>query len=150
MYPIYSDIRERLGEPLWHDARGVPRYAPFAPDLLGVYDRWACLFVVRCQDCGRRFDVAGGCRGYRMTGADLEVEMIETPEKALEVLVHWGDAPWHDDGGCAGSTMRADVVMIRELWGMVHLDWERVSLSADLANRVLDGEPEEATVSGEQ
>jgi hypothetical protein len=45
MYPLYKDLRERLGEPLWHDAEGVPRYAPFEPSLLGIYDRWAVLFV---------------------------------------------------------------------------------------------------------
>ena len=29
----YFDIRSRLGEPLWFDDNGVPRYVPFTPGM---------------------------------------------------------------------------------------------------------------------
>jgi hypothetical protein len=46
--PKYEDIlalaeRAGAGEPLWADENGVPRFAKFHPDLLGVYDRYAVL-----------------------------------------------------------------------------------------------------------
>lgn len=32
MYPLYRDLRERLGTPKWIDREGVPRYSDFTPD----------------------------------------------------------------------------------------------------------------------
>lgn len=46
MHPDYRDIRDQLGPPRWWDARGVPRYAPFSPDLCGAYNDYVALLEV--------------------------------------------------------------------------------------------------------
>jgi len=142
MYPLYQDLRERLGEPLWHDQNGVPRYAPFEPDLLGIYDTWACLFVVQCQACRRQFDCA---TGYDLTGdiswilrsSKEELEdgfaLRDDANAMMERFMAWGDAPWHDDDNqCAGTTMTTYIVDIKELWHRSDREWQRVEISDGL------------------
>jgi hypothetical protein len=146
MYPLYLDLREKLGEPLWHDQHGVPRYAPFEPDLLGIYDRWACLFVVKCQACERAFDCAVGWDflSYAATSRATDDELQEMvnrqhdPHYVLPKFVSWGDAPWHDmDNQCAGTTMTTDIIRIKEVWHKVRTEsqlaeWQRVEISDGL------------------
>ncbi len=125
MYPLYRDLREKLGEPLWHDQHGVPRYAEFHPSLLGIYDEWAALFVVECQSCGRTFPCAKGISKMSDHRRIVELfEALKTADGALYNLIVWGDAPWHDfegnqasfDSQCAGTTMTTSVVDILQLW----------------------------------
>lgn len=147
MYPLYKDIRERLGEPLWHDQDGVPRYAEFNPQLLGIYDDWACLFVVECQSCSRQFKCAAGlsvvhyCMKNYLHDKSKWDEMTGKRDDAEFVLPHligWGDAPWHDDERqCAGTTMSTDVVAILEVWHRKNSEWKRVTISHELANSLL-------------
>lgn len=150
MYPLYQDLREKLGAPHWIDQHGVPRYKPFHPDLLGIYDRWAVMFEVECQACRKRFRCAGGVSRLHIVRTPLEkvkVITIETIEQALDHLVSWGDAPWHDADGdeagfssqCVGTTMTTAIPVIVEVW---HYDaigeWSLVDISDELRAKHTD------------
>jgi hypothetical protein len=142
MYPIYRDIRDRLGEPLWHDQHGVPRYDEFHPSYLGIYDDWAVLFVVECQACGQRFHCAHGlssinlCIKSHMGDAAFAFEDKDDPSVVLPHIVGWGDAPWHGTQQCAGTTMSSDVVGILQVWKKESHGWTQVDISLELANRL--------------
>ena len=128
MRPSYADILLRIAEPpLWHDRHGVPRYEPFAPQMLGVYDDFAILVEIKCQRCSRRFLVGGG-----WTRFDLFVDpIVERNLTSLAASFDYGDPPRHDVGPmcrCAGETMSSDVVRIVEAWERVGLDWVRRDL----------------------
>ena len=61
----YTDIlaladRAGVGSPLWWDEGGVPRFAPFHPTLLGVYDQYAVLGEVTCASCHKSMLVGLG------------------------------------------------------------------------------------------
>lgn len=145
MYPLYKDLRDRLGEPLWHDANGVPRYAPFHPNLLGIYDNWAVLFCVRCQACRRDFSCAVGRDSIRLvTEKRIEFQEQNNPFQVLTQIVGWGDAPWHDDERqCAGTTMSSTVVGILEVWHREKCDWNRIEIEKSLAAFLCDEGEEE-------
>lgn len=153
MYPIYRDLRERLGAPLWHDTYGVPRYAVFNPSLLGIYNDWTVLFLVQCQSCAMRFPCAAGVSTLKYVISALEknrdnpdftISDREDMSKVLERMVGWGDAPWHTsegvqdsfDGQCAGTTMKTDIVAILEVWHKEDFEWKKVDCPLELANRL--------------
>ena len=53
MLPDYSDILDAAGrQPDWWTHDGVPRFAPFTPPMLGVYDEFALLAEIACQSYG--------------------------------------------------------------------------------------------------
>lgn len=133
MYPIYRDLRERLGEPLWHDRNGVPRYAEFHPSLLGIYDKYAALFLVECQACGKVFPCAAGTRAYLInTHGAVTTSFIPTAQDSLRFLIEWGDAPWHDeDDQCSGTTMTTSIVDVLSVWERPSFeDWRIVEVDA--------------------
>lgn len=142
MYPLYKDLRTKLGTPLWHDATGVPRYDAFHPDLLGIYDKWAALFLVECQSCGKLFKCARGLSlmSGGMSGMTKIFEDIKTAEGALKHLIMWGDAPWHNfegdetafDGQCAGTTMSTSVVDILEVWHCLRSEWLNLTIEPQM------------------
>jgi len=110
--PDYNDIRSRLGDPLWYDRHGVPRYDPFRPGMCGVYARYVALLEIACQACGRRFAVA----------VDLDdLERLEWEKEGAFVLPTaedpgafcYGDPPRH---GCVGDTMSSYTCRIAEFW----------------------------------
>ena len=123
MLPAYDDIRSRIAEPpIWHDRHGVPRYEPFKPQMLGVYDDFAVLVEIECQRCARRFLAGGGWTRFDVF-SDPIVELNLT---SLAESFDYGNPPRHDDGPmgrCAGETMSSDVVRIVEAWERVGLDW---------------------------
>jgi hypothetical protein len=127
MLPAYDDIRSRIAEPpLWHDRHGVPRYEPFKPQMLGVYDDLAVLAEIACQRCAKRFLVGAG-----WTRLDVFADPIVVRKLAdLAESFDYGDPPRHavDAGRCAGETMSSDVVQIVEAWERVGLDWVRLDL----------------------
>ena len=128
MLPSYDDIRSRIAEPsLWYDRHGVPRYEPFKPQMLGVYDDFAVLAEIECQRCSRRFLVGGGWTRFDVF-ADPIVERTLT---GLVASFDYGDPPRHggDAGRCAGETMSSDVVRVVETWERVGLDWVRLDLA---------------------
>lgn len=121
MYRPYHDLREKLGEPLWHDDQGVPRYAAFQPSACGVYDQYVALLDVACQACGQSFLVSDS------TSDEAHPPKFPTREDAGDF--GYGDAPWHDEGRCAGITMNTVTRRVVEFWtkdgGPYKSDWRR-------------------------
>jgi len=95
MYQLYEDITKRLGEPLWYDDHGVPRYDEFHPSMLDVYADFAALSEIACQSCGRRFKVgvpwsiaAQTAKNIGLPIGDSEVrKLIKTAKKLGGVLL---------------------------------------------------------------
>ena len=90
----YRDIRQRLGDPLWWDDNGVPRYDAFAPDLCGVYDRYIAFNLVGCQGCDRQFKITAV-----ITSIDMARDKVTLPTEHSVGSFHYGDPPAH---GCVG------------------------------------------------
>jgi len=138
MLPHFRDIRDvaKGTIPFWWDINGTPRYAPFNPEMLGVYDDKAALFEASCQDCAQRFLVGDGwdrmglfmrvydhknwevarlVRGGEYTKArELSMKKLEIP--TLEEIITnfgYGDPPTH---GCVGDTMGCWVLRCVEAW----------------------------------
>jgi len=126
MLPDYSDIRaltDRQAE--WYDTNGVPRYAPFAPRLLGVYDVMALLAEVECQSCHKMLLVGDGQGSYGFVGVGSEnITVVVNKIDAFVSDWSFGDPPRHDCPG-AGETMTCESTNIVEVWQRVHLDWTR-------------------------
>lgn len=122
MLPSYDDIRSRLGDPVWFDDHGVPRYEPFEPDMLGVYDTYAALLTIGCQGCNREFQVG---IGRAVTDAVERAPVDEVADWWPPTLPndvdgrpwgwswHYGDPPRH---GCIGDTMNSVPVAVVEFW----------------------------------
>lgn len=123
MYPLYKELREKLGEPLWVDQNGVPRYCEFHPDIASeIYGDWVALMEVECQSCGKVFKCARGvCRVMEVIKSRGQVQLENTAAQMIPYLIGWGDAPWHDadgneagfDNQCAGTTMSTDILSFR-------------------------------------
>jgi len=115
MRPSYSDIRALTDqESLWFTKDGVPRYQPFYPKMLGVYDRSAVLVEIECGSCGRRMLIGDGTPAMTL----FRIARGEFSEITLERFAKsWvaGDPPRHDCPG-AGETMSANEVAIIEAW----------------------------------
>lgn len=134
MLPKYEDIlavakRANAGEPIWYDENGVPRYAPFHPDLLGVYDRLAVLAEVTCASCGQFMLVGLGRQRIEITGTTLTKYDLADVAAIVEA---WGDPPRHDlpsGERCAGETMSCSRVRVVEAWEQGDdFEWERVAV----------------------
>jgi hypothetical protein len=137
MYPVYRDIRDRLGAPLWCDNHGVPRYDEFHPKYLGIYDDYAALFLVQCQSCHQTFPCAIGSRRYRINNNQMHV--LNDIYDFLEQYVSWGDAPWHDNNvQCAGTTMSSSVVKLLSVWEKVRGDWEQIEITQKMTDLVTE------------
>lgn len=122
MLPDYRDIRDELGEPLWFDDRGVPRYQPFHPDMLDVYITFGALLEVRCQSCKQTFRVGRGVDAPGRQSSDLE-EMLPDPQGVG--AFHFGDPPRHD---CVGDTMNSLPMRVLQFWrrdGESPQEWRR-------------------------
>ena len=122
MLPDYADIRKRIDEdPLWYDEHGVPRYDPFRPSMLGIYDDLAILMVIECQSCGTPFKVGLGKQRAleRAFGSDASL-----PTEHGVGSWHYGDPP----RGCcaAGATMNSVPRRVLEAWKRKGVDWVRV------------------------
>ena len=103
----YHDITSRLGEPIWYDECGVPRYDPFEPGMCNnIYANEAALLWIACQDCGKRFCVALSTMGWRRKRAGIARSIAER-------MIHYGDPPHHD---CIGDTMNCEDIRVLEYW----------------------------------
>ena len=113
MYPLYEDLREKLGDPLWVDENGVPRYKPFAPGMLDIYAKFAALVEIRCQACRRPFLVGVSWSIIKCIGSGELVHWNEEGHDGRPMVMPsveegpgafgFGDAPWHetpDEGVC--------------------------------------------------
>lgn len=110
MLPDYDDIKDAIDrEPLWYDGHGVPRYQPFSPTMLGVYDNFAVFAEIACQNCRRVFYVGvGACRIAFAAGVPTKNSLA-----GLVNRYHYGDPPIH---GCVGDTMNSVAYRVLEAW----------------------------------
>lgn len=121
MNRAYDDIRSRLGEPLWFDGHGVPRYDPFHPEMCGVYDRYVAFVLIGCQACDQTFRVAVEWGAEDMIAAaaakagtiDPALPTADPDRWRAVGSFHYGDPPIH---GCAGDTMNSVPLRILEFW----------------------------------
>lgn len=118
MHQSYADITEQLGEPLWWDEIGVPRYCEFSPrQANNIYASEVVLYAVACQDCGREFKVASSLDRYAAAYTDSE-GVVRTRRLADAIRarkLHYGDPP--NIGCClAGPTMNSVPLRVLEYW----------------------------------
>lgn len=134
MLTNYDDIIKNAGEPSWYDEYGVPRYCPFAPKECGVYINAVTLFIIECQDCRERFNVATVWNNTFpfMEQLRLAQERGESTwsigwekEPPLKHAPSYGDPPRHDCSGGAGEVMSSNTVSVIELWVQENFDWVR-------------------------
>ncbi len=136
MYPIYKDIRNRLGAPLWHDSYGVPRYDEFHPKLLGIYDKYAVLFLVQCQTCHQLFPCAFGMPGYHFVNDKFDI--IDNVDDFLK-YVTWGDAPYHEEEQqCSGTTMSTSIVKLLSVWSQESGKWESLEITQAMTDAIIE------------
>lgn len=127
----YSDIIDRLGQPLWHDDNGAPRYSPFTPNMATVYDDYVALLEVACQSCDQTMIVAATRSKLIRCVPAREIVMPSTthvdpwtthvdPWEAIGDF-HYGDPPRHNTGDSerclAGPTMNSIPIRVIEFWG---------------------------------
>ena len=125
MLPSYADIRALTeSEPSWFDRNGVPRYAPFHPRLLGVYDRFAVLAEIECQACGERLLMGEGKPKHDIHFVHNVPEVVEYSLETIAQGFVFGDPPRHDCPG-AGETMGCIERRIVEAWERADLQWVR-------------------------
>lgn len=124
MFPSYQDIIEAAAprKPLWWDMNGVPRFAPFRPQLLGVYDTFAILVAVRCSDphCQAGMLVGCGSQSTTVTASGVEQHTLESMVAGFV----YGDAPRHDCTGW-GETSAVDELVVIEAWERHDTEWVR-------------------------
>ncbi len=124
MLPSYRDILDAVGrEPLWYSEPGVPRFAPFAPSMLGVYDEWAVLAEVPCVACPKVLLVGLGGSSSLHLLLDHE-RFFDTIEEFVESATCFGDPPHHCCPG-GGDTMVSGDVRIVEVWERRRTVWSR-------------------------
>ena len=112
MLPSYDDIREAIpAPPLWFDGNGVPRYAPFDPDMLGVYDKICVLYQIECQSCSQQFLVGEGWTDYDLVWGHEEPVTYKIEDVCA--AYHYGDPPRH---GCVGDTMNCIDLTVVQAW----------------------------------
>jgi hypothetical protein len=120
----YDDIRKRLGEPLWWDGNGVPRYDPFTPEQCGIYDRHVAFMEIACQACGETFMVASEWGGTYEHLVEKPALPDFTKGSGWDAVgsFHYGDPPRHskEDGCMSGDTMNSIPVEVIEFWSK---DW---------------------------
>lgn len=131
MHASYSDITSRLGQPIWYDENGTPRYAPFEPELLpDIYATEAVLYEIACASCGNRFLVADSWS----VGRDIlrRIPVGSLRRAVEEGGLHYGDPPYHHSGNgvgtwvCGGATMNCDDLRVVEFWDHSDGSWKRV------------------------
>lgn len=128
----YEDIVDRLGPPLWWDDNGVPRYAAFHPEMLGVYDEFAALIEIDCQGCDKRMLVA--TRWSKTDAVFFGAKFREAPDlptaKRGGDFGSYGDPPSHvaNIGRCVGSTMSSGALRVVEFWERDRrsMEWRRL------------------------
>lgn len=126
----YNDIIKAAAEggkkPLWYQEKGVPRFAPFSPDLVSdIYADEAALVEIKCQSCSTSFDVAFTSSSISQIinalKKDSDEDVIQIMRGsyiaiAIEMgLIDYGDPP--NTACCtAGPTMSSVPVRVKEYW----------------------------------
>lgn len=122
MNHYYSDIREKLGQPLWWDEVAVPRYIEFSPDeRADVYAVEVVLLLIQCQNCHQQFKVA-----MSKSTIDMMRGKPSLADQIRDKSIHYGDPP--NDQCCpSGPTMNSEPLRVLEYWRRSKnlLKWER-------------------------
>lgn len=123
MKQTYKDIVSRISEPpTWWDHNGVPRYGDFHPDLSpDIYADECVLFLIRCQNCQREFNV-------ELSRSEHDLGWKGDPLESLEECIpeiFYGDPP---NVGCcpSGPTMTSESIRILQFWKRERFDWIRM------------------------
>lgn len=109
----YDDITKRLGEPLWYDSYGAPRYDPFHPEMLDAYADYAALVEIECQNCDKRF-LVGVWTSRMQRFIDFGKLDLTMPTPDEPTFCWYGDPPRHDN--CLGESMLSVPIRIVEFW----------------------------------
>lgn len=110
MHPEYEDVTSRIKEsPTFYMMDGYPRYGDFHPKMLGIYDQYALLVEIACQDCFKKFNVAMGWSDYTYIFRRAQPRSL----KEIAENFHYGDPPRH---GCVGDTMNCIDLQVLEAW----------------------------------
>lgn len=128
MWAAYEDIVKRLGQPLWYDEYGVPRYDPFDRKLVAdIYAHEIALVEIQCQACLKRFDVAFS---YGPMQQVSDPNLPSLSERVTDDTLHYGDPPRHDHPnakGCSGATMNCNELRVLQFWRTSQkYDWHRL------------------------
>lgn len=130
MHREYDDIISKLGEPLWYDGNGTPRYSEFSLGKCGIYDDLVVFLRIRCQRCGWEFKVASEMvvmdRLLRSYIPEDWQPTLPNPGEGGIGSFHWGDPPRHEH--CpAGETMNCVDCEVLEFWDRRNesRDWKR-------------------------
>lgn len=124
----YKDIISRISEePIYWDDNGVPRYEPFSPEDLGVYDDIAIYYRIACQNCRKEFHVASSSnttdRLINGSLANISFEKMKPNIKRMVEHLHYGDPPRHN---CVGDTMNVFDMEVLEAWEQYSNNFEWV------------------------
>ena len=127
MLPDYSDITSRLGEPMWWDEYGVPRYEPFSPGWCDVFADYVAFMLIECQACGREFKVAVSAGKNDWQRLFLR-RPVELPTAHSAGSFYYGDPPRHEEERCcAGNTMTSIPKRVLEFWHCtIDGNWHRL------------------------
>lgn len=104
---------EKLGEPIWYDENGTPRYCEFNPQYCYPYARVVAFFEIQCSHCEKIFKVATSTDLLNEYDKDFNIErlksIINNPQVINKVndlyevidqypelsLFDYGDPPFH-------------------------------------------------------
>lgn len=116
MLTYYKDIMSRIKEePRWFDENGVPRYCHFDPrKCANIYARECCLFHIKCQGCGKDFNV---CMSWNTMSGYLQNQKSIKEKIQKDKYLHYGDPP-NVECCSAGPTMNSVPVKVLEFWDL--------------------------------
>jgi hypothetical protein len=113
----FYDITSKLGEPLWWNENGVPRYCEFNIDCITPYSIECALVKIRCQSCHKEYVVSI----IRLPWYDLDT----IQDKILNKNLHYGDPP-NTECCLSGCTMNSDTLEVLQYWYLnKNLEWMR-------------------------
>lgn len=135
--PYYDILELTEKEPLWHDEHGVPRFAPFAPELVSdIYAEEVALLDLQCQSCGRHMQCAVSWSQLSAIADRQDPEKATLARRLRSGMADYGDPPcWHKgESQCSGSTMTAIEYRVLQFWRRDKTtNWVRVTeLEIDL------------------
>jgi hypothetical protein len=118
MHNFYHEIIASMGEPIWWDEVGVPRYCEFGPmETNNIYAYQVALIEIACQDCGKKFKVAMSWHPFD--------NFPELKKLVMDKSIHYGDPP--NISCCpAGPTMNCYDLRVIEFWESKDFDWVRM------------------------
>jgi hypothetical protein len=121
----YSDITEKLGDPVWYDENAVPRYCEFHPrKLADIYAKECVLILIACQNCGREFKVAVSYDFMNVLREEMSLQ--ELISNNTIGYIEYGDPP-NNDCCPSGITMSSNTIALLQFWKQRDdFGWEQI------------------------